>query len=448
MNKAFLALLLMITLFGFTLRYRNIGQIPLPGQSQDEYSNAWVGLSIIETGMPLGMSGLSGNLNQRRIYINPDRIFQQTASGDPMTIAYPWFDHPPLVGLITGGFSYLKGVRIFEDVSASVVRKPAVAFSVLTIFMIGLLGKAWFSGPAGLLAALFYAISPLTTITNRMVQAENFFTPMVLISLYCWWTFTKRKKKVWWYLGSIAIMTAVLMKLSVVAFVIAGIVLLRENYKQKWPFIMMGVFALAAFSWWAIYGAALSAGSFWAVLFSNSHRAYGIGYQAVSDLLTTVKVTGQKTITDGWVLASFLGFMALAVSEAKNKRWLVAPLMFYLAIYLFFGSESYGWYRLPFFPFTFIALGYFTVELWKKGELSGILLFLIPLGISATKVFPTAGSWLLLWRALPIASLLVGYFVNSRKLNRLILTVFILAAVIVSLVYNLKIDITTWYQLS
>lgn len=440
--------LFVICMLGFALRLQNIATVPLPGQSQDEYSNAWVGLSIIQIGMPVGISGVKGNLFSKRMYINPDRIFQQTAGGDPMTVAYPWFDHPPLVGLIVGGFAHMKGVRVFEDASVAILRKPAVAFSVLTITLIGIIGMELFGLWTGIFASLFYAISPLTTISNRMVQAENFLIPIVLASLYYFYRFGVTKKKFWWYLGATSLMIAMLMKLSSIAFVIAAIVLLKKTNKQSWPWVMVGVFALAAISWWAIWGVTLSSDSFWGVLFSNSRRTYGIGYQAVSDLFTTVKITGAKTITDGWILASFLGLLALIVSEEKHKDWIVYPSLCYLVIYLFFGSESYGWYRLPFFPFTFIALGHLTTKLFERAELLGMLLFLIPLGVSASKIIPTTGSWLLVWRVVPIVSVVYGLWSQSRRLNQVILTAFIISAILTTVIYNLKIDVNFWYQLS
>ncbi len=448
MNKFFWPSLVFICLLGLFLRWKNLANVPLPGQSQDEYSNAWVGLSMIQTGVPVGMSGLSGNRNEKRVYINSDRIFQVSSGGDATTIDYPWFDHPPVVGLITGGFAYIKGARVFEDVRAAVIRKPAVGFSLVTIVGIGLLGMELFSPLVGLAAALFYAISPLTTVMNRMVQAENYLTPLAIFSLLFFWKFGRVKKMKWWYLGAAALMVAMLMKLSSIAFVIAAMVLLKKTSKQNWPWIMTGVFALAAVSFWVIWGMALDAGAFWAVLAGNSQRAYGIGYQAVSDLLTTVKITGTKTITDGWVLASFLGLVALMISKEKNKQWIIVPMISYLLVYLFLGSQSYGWYRLPFFPLTFVALGYLTVEIMKRAELGGALLFLIPLGISASRVIPTTGLWLSLWRVLPLFLIFGAYFVANKKISRVVLSLILLAAVAISIVYNLKIDVSFWYQLS
>lgn len=445
-TKLFFGLLLAITLLGTLLRLKNLATVPFPGQSQDEYSNTWVGLSLIQTGMPVGMSGVSGNLHRERIYINPDRIFQQTAAGDPMTIAYPWFDHPPLVGMITGSFAYWRGARLFEDATAGVIRKPAVAFGVATIILTGLTASAWFGSAVGLLAALFYAISPLVTVTSRMVQAESFFTPISLLAIYCIWLFVQKKRKIFIYLAIAAVIAAMLTKLSAIAFVIAFMLLLFRHQKQRWPWIVVGAAAVAAFSWWVIFGMVLAPTAFWSVLTGNIGRVYGVGFQAVSDLITTTKVTGTKTISDGWILASFISLFAFFFAKAKNKDWVLVPTLCYLAVYLFFGSESYGWYRIPFYPFGFIALAYLTIEFFKSAEIAGAFLFLVPLGVSASKLTTPTGNWLTLWRLFPILSVILAYVFTNKTLNRIILGFVLVAAIAVSLLYNLSIDTEFWYK--
>ena len=446
-TKFFFGLLLTITLFGGLLRLKNLATIPFPGQSQDEYSNTWVGLSLIQIGMPVGMSGVSGNLHRERIYINPDRIFQQTAAGDPMTIAYPWFDHPPLVGMITGSFAYLRGGRLFEDATSGVIRKPAVAFGIATIFLTGIVASTLFGNAVGLLAALFYAVSPLVTVTNRMIQAENFFTPLALLALYCWFQFAQKKRKAFIYLSLLPVIAAVLCKLSAFAFVLAGMLLLYRLTGKKWPAVLVGTAALAAFSWWAIFGVTLSPTAFWSVLTGNSARIYGIGFQAVAELITTTKVTGTKTISDGWVLASFVSLFVLFFSKVKNKEWILVPSLCYLAVYLFFGGESYGWYRIPFYPFGFIALASLTVEIFRSAEIAGVFLFLIPLGVAAGKVTSPVGNWLTIWRVFPVVSVVLGDLFANKLVNRVLLALVFAAAIVVSLIYNLKIDISFWYQL-
>src|SRR3990167_2924109 len=114
MKKKFLIglCLVLIVVLGYILRRNNYASVPLPGQSTDEYSNAWVGLSLIRLGVPVGISGLVG-IRDYPTYINPDRILSSTVPGGALPISYPWFDHPPMMGKFSGTFAYLRGVRNF-----------------------------------------------------------------------------------------------------------------------------------------------------------------------------------------------------------------------------------------------------------------------------------------------------------------------------------------------
>src|SRR4051812_10107878 len=114
--KIFSAVLLFLIVYGaYQLRNDNYAKIPFPGESMDEYSFTWVGLSLIELGIPIGNSGIPGYKQTENRYINVDQVFKTQARGNTFPINYPWFDHPPLLGLITGAFTYSKGGRVFED---------------------------------------------------------------------------------------------------------------------------------------------------------------------------------------------------------------------------------------------------------------------------------------------------------------------------------------------
>ena len=92
--------LILVVLLSLRLRLDKYSQIPIPGQSVDEYSYSWVGLSLLTTGMPIGNSGISGYENQINKYINIDR-YMEVIPSDPFAINFPWMDHPPLMLLIT-----------------------------------------------------------------------------------------------------------------------------------------------------------------------------------------------------------------------------------------------------------------------------------------------------------------------------------------------------------
>ena len=81
-----LIVFLMVLVLAFIVRKKNFAEIPVPGQSVDEYSYSWVGLSLIETGMPVGISGIGGYKNSLPRYVNVDRFFQVVSTGDPLII--------------------------------------------------------------------------------------------------------------------------------------------------------------------------------------------------------------------------------------------------------------------------------------------------------------------------------------------------------------------------
>src|SRR3989344_6600450 len=114
MNKLIKVLLLIgVMVLAFKLRAENYAKVPLAGESLDEYSNVWVGWSLLKWGMPVGGLGVGGYQNREYHYINVDRIYQTGMYPNPVEINYPWFDHPPLLGLVTGSYAYVKGARVF-----------------------------------------------------------------------------------------------------------------------------------------------------------------------------------------------------------------------------------------------------------------------------------------------------------------------------------------------
>ena len=47
-----------------------------------------------------------------------------------------------------------------------------------------------------------------------------------------------------------------------------------------------------------------------------------------------------------------------------------------------------------------------------------------------------------------MAIVLIGYLVSDKRINRLILATLVAMAVLVSVIYNLKIDVSLWYKIS
>lgn len=429
----------------------------------DEYSFAWVGLSLIELGTPIATSGIPGYKNTDFRYINVDQIFRGTAKGNPFPINQPWFDHPPLLGLITGGYAYLKGARVFEDTQVTLIRKPMIAFGTISVLLLFVFLKKIFGTKEAIAASIIYSTSPLAIISSRMVQAENFLIPLFLASLTATYFFLEKKKTWLLYLAGIIAGTSLLVKLSGLAIVLSNLFLILYFFpggfkKAILPVITFSVVSLSFLIFFASYGFAYDINQFFAILASNSNRIYSVGPNAFFDLLTTTRITSLKYLTDGLILsgwiASFLLFL-IPSEEKKKEMWIVIPLICYLIIFLLFGSEPYGWYRFPFLPFLFAAIARILILTFKNSSFITpvFLILLLPIGISLSKIIGIENfqSYAGIWRwgliGLLVTSLYFYLKPNSKSVKifvPIILTGLFIFLVYLNLEYFFKITPQYW----
>lgn len=79
----------LVIVLSYKLRELKYDVIPTRGQSFDEYSNSWVGLSLIRLGVPVGSSGLAGYDEDIRRYVNVDRVLQSHVVGPNVVVGKP-----------------------------------------------------------------------------------------------------------------------------------------------------------------------------------------------------------------------------------------------------------------------------------------------------------------------------------------------------------------------
>lgn len=445
----FLIATFLILVVGFLLRYRNFALVPRPGESTDEYSNTWVGLSLIQLGLPVGRSGLVGYGRNDYRYINVDRIFSTTAGGNPLGINQPWLDHPPLLPLITGSYAYISGARVFEDATARIIRKPMVVLGVVTIALVGYLTWLIAGGIPSLLAMAMYATSPLTVVTSRMIQGENGVIIGFLLTLIFLCKYIDKKKRRFLWLGAFCSGIAIMFKVSGISTAIVGaIIILSQENKTKtiklWETALFLTVSGSFLALFFVYGAAFGWSTFMDVWSSNSTRPYDIGFGSLYDLVTTSRVTISKHLTEGWPLIGWIS-VCLLVSQSTKKlfSFLVLPVFVYLVIFLLMGGSSYGWYRIPFLPFLYASTAVILSEgISAKNKLLPVFLILVPLGMSVHKlseVHQLAAVITPYWRYL-LPFLIVWFLlVKAKKINQVLyfgLLIFAIAAN-VALAYSL-----------
>ena len=391
-NALVLFLLILILIVGHTLRHYQYYQVPHPGDTDDEYSFAWVGLSLIEYGYPIAWSGIDGYKTHDYQRINVDHIFSDDPSRKDFPIDKPWFDHPPLFGLITGGFAYLKGAREFEKTTVFIIRKPMLIIGILTTILIFIFATQLYGQTTGLISALLYSIIPTSIISSRLALAENGYIPLFLISLILLNYFFKTKKGLFLFSALFFGSLAILFKLSAI-FILISISLLLIIYggKNRFKFFLYTLISiLIPLLIFLLYGTYFNFDTFIKVFLSNSHRFYGAGPEIFYSVLAQPKIVSNHNLTDGWIILGWISLFIISFTGFKNDKQsiiLTVITFSYFLIFLIFGSESYGWYRFPFLPILIISIAKTIQNLYNSNNIFLTLaLFLLPFGTSVHRI--------------------------------------------------------------
>lgn len=455
-NLGKIFILFFIIFLAFVLRYKNYNQVPVPGTSMDEYSYSWVGLSLITQRYPIGISRIEGYKNNEKKYVNPDNLINISISG-PFVFNYPWFDHPPVLGLMTGGYSFLRGARVIEDIQLRIIRQPMIILGSFSVFLLFILINTNFGFMAAAFSSLIYATAPLSVVGSRMVQGENVLIFFWLLSLVFLNLYLKKDDLYKLFLAGIFSGISIVCKLSGIVSLISGVILLwfLGNFKnKKIDILIFGTVALSFLSLFFIYGYFYDWQVFKNIIVSNSNRFYGLGSNSLFNLFTQSKLTANNNIYDAWPLLGWISFLGILSRKNKKYLWLVVPLMSYLVVYIFFGSYNYGWYTFPFLPFLAMSVGIFLTEMIEKKYLSRVFLLLltaIGVEISSLITLDRFQLWSKYWR-LGIPILFLGIFFldykfkkNNNKIIYLIGIFLLLIGIVLNIVYVFRLNADYWY---
>jgi hypothetical protein len=425
----------------------------------DEYSYSWVGMSLIESGYPMGISGIGGYENEILKYINVDNVFQGEAGGNALKINYPWFDHPPLLGLLTGGYAKFKGAVSFEDARSFLIRKPMLWLGVFTNLALIFLVAINYGYLASLMTGLIWAVIPVAVLSSRMVQAENGMIPVWILSLVFISLYKKYNRDMFLILGALLAGMACLFKLSGVVAIISGVVLLiypKRGSKSKQDIKLWLFISLMMASLFVVYGLIIDAGQFLRSFMSNSSRFYGIGPEAIFNLIRESKLTNHKFVTEPWFLIGWIsGFIFLS---KKRLDIFSISLISYLVVYLFFGSYAYGWYSFPFWPIIIGMLGILLSDGILRGKrLLGLtVMLLIVWGGYISKFVDIVSfqEYANYWR-IGISVLVFGLLMINKinrklyiVLGKILVGLLFIFCIYLSMKFTDSVDISTWYRLS
>jgi 4-amino-4-deoxy-L-arabinose transferase-like glycosyltransferase len=349
-------LLIGILVLGFVLRVHNHQMWPREGATFDEYAWTWLGVNIIQQGIPMSWSP-HPQYKTRTHYVSP--------KGARFWIVSPYLEHPPLFGIVAGAYALMRGAPDMYGVQFSVLREFSLLLGVITIYCVYLFAKIYYGVGIGLLSSFLYAIVPTIVIGSRILQNENFFIPLFLCMLVCLKRYIDTKNR-WFFAVAAALAgVAVLSKVPWIAASVAavGILFYRGKAKDAWTFL--GIVS-AFFFLYLLYGMYWDREVFFSLWRLQLHR-YDMAFDSILSLVREPYLV-DRYYADGWIYAGWVAFTALLIGSIRKHAELIFACLGYFFIYIVAipNEPSHGWYRYPFYPFLMVATALFIRDYWRQ----------------------------------------------------------------------------------
>lgn len=360
----------LILILGLWLRSDKLYTWPRLGATFDEYAWTWLGINLIQNHTPESWS-------RHPQYKNPKSIIYQKV---PFVIAKPYLEHPPLFGLVAGGYALFSGVKDMYHVDLQHIRGLALLLGVLSIFILYIFAAEVYGFKIGLLSSFLYSIVPTIVIGSRIVENENFFVPFFLLSLFLISKFIKTKNPLYRNIAAIICGLLTLAKVPWIAGAL-GIVLILfylKKYKDVFKFLSV---VIPIFLLFFIYGAYYDWNLFIS-LWKLQLARYDLAFNSIFALFTSPYLA-DRFLIDGLIYFGWFSVFLLSIKDLKKNFMVLLPFLSYFAVFIFAipNEPSHGWYRYPFYPFLIISIALFLKEYFTKNYLLTFM-FLIFTGMS------------------------------------------------------------------
>ena len=343
----------LVLLLGLYLRINTYTEYPPRGSSSDEYTYTFMGMSLLKTGVPTTWSNFPAY--EKYAKLTPIKI-----DGIYFPLVTPYFDHPPLNGILVGAWTLFRGEDTFQEVTTGTIRQVPIFLSIFTMTLLYLIGLKLYDKKSALWGLLIYAVAPSIVMQTKFVFAENLLTPLFLGALLI---FLHIKNKVnvssAIILGIISGLSFWTKELGIVVFI--SLVALFLYYKTKLkPVIILTVVSLFICSLYLLYGYYYNWELFKAIVFAQGNREVGPN---TLNMLLLNPVIVNKQYFDGWYLLGFVSFFA-SFFDLKKHAYLLIPSFtyFFLMLFSLTSHGEMGWYMIVMFPFMALLTGNLLVE--------------------------------------------------------------------------------------
>ena len=427
--------ILFILLIGFVLRSHNLTTWPRLGATFDEYAWTWLGMNLIQEGIPKSWS-------PHREYSNKKYVqYQKTA----FWIATPYLEHPPFFGIVAGTFAMANGASNMYQVTIDKIRPLALFLGVTSIVLVFILTREIYDKKIALLSSLIFATIPTIVIGSRIVQNENFFIPSFLLSIIFIIKYLRTKRRLFLFLSAFICGFLILAKIPWVAAALTIVMILFYNKKYKDGLFVI-LISTIFFIGFLFYGYFYDWNLF-VNLWKLQLQRYDLEFNSVYALFTEPYLVDRLMI-DGWVYFGWFAFVLLLIKDFRKNYIPIFGMLGYLAVFVFAipNEAGHGWYRYPFYPFLAISLAVFIKDYFNKNSILTFM-FTLFIGLSLleltwTRIFGFSFVVFRLFLFLSAIPLLPLFFKNSKlkkisnSLNYLLLLIIFLLNIWTVYLYN------------
>lgn len=372
MTKVKIIAVVLVLFLGLILRLHNYSIYPQRGASSDEYTYSFLGVSLWTKHVPESWSAFQAYKNR----------YDLTIKNLYFPMVYPYFDHPPLNGLLVGGWSILWGQDTFTKVDLKTIRLVPIFLSIFSGLLLFLLGLKMYGYKTALWALLIFMTTTIFAMNQRVVFAENLLAPLFLGALYL---FVQKRKKI---TTNVAVLLGVLCGLSfwtkelgIALFFTMVYLFISENVKRKQVIILLVVF-IAFFSGYIAYGTYFDKEVFWQII-SIQANTRDLGPEVLS-LIISKPVIVNKVYYDGWYLLGFISLFMCLLAAKEHKILLAGAAPYFMLLVFSIAREGeMGWYMIVLFPFLALAISRLLIESFQK---KGWFIFIVLLFVGLSHI--------------------------------------------------------------
>ena len=366
------ALAIVAFIFVSIIKLHNYDRYPTPAHGE-ELLYSWSGIHLIETGVPVSWSTLD--------YPKENLVFDGIV-GDksnlymPAKLWRPWLDEPPLYSLLSGGAGHIYGDDRTKIIPPSHSRIPSVFASIIASLLVFWTGFSFWGYGVGVLAMLFYGLSPILVFGSRLSVPENIIAMVSMAAMIMVKSYLKKPRLMYPIVWGM--MAAVLGLMKPTGFFLAPLMMFLTVTKKRWSHsaVILGLTLLGVAAFIA-YGYYYDWDLFVRIVGIQGQRF--AGWSGLSFIFNT-PAYDISLMFDGWYIFGL--FFALVYSLKRKKGtglWLMSLFFFYwLLVATLSGTEQdlLPWYRYPLFPLIAIfgALG--IRKLYRRGDFFSVVLIL------------------------------------------------------------------------